>query len=329
MSRLRNVAIGVLGAVAITGCSAADMPKVESQQSVQSTQPSSTAVPQFGWDLTSENVGLRSKGLTCEELPEYAGPTDVPSGTSIREKRITKPVNVSAGGILIERSCIQPTEVERGMPVVATTNYNNMEPAAGMVIIHDSEFDGSLLSEHDSAMATAFIGVGELTNNFIHHFGSGIALMITGPEHDALVELNYVTELTAWGDSTTDGNHSDAFTVRDFAASSDGSRKATIRNNRFDCDSGNDTGALFVQTYAGPIDNLTIEGNLMEGGGYQLGLNETNHPYSDVRAVNNRFSGTGFGTSYVEGGSGWDVWEENYLFEPDQPNSRGAPVQQP
>lgn len=302
-----------------------------------SSLPPSTTSPQFGWDLTLDNVGLRSMGLSCADLPEYSPPTDspegsmpyLPAGTTIREKRITTPINVSAGDITIERSCMQPTQAGRGMPIIGTTNYNIMEPVAGTVTIRDSEFDGSLLSQQDAAWATAFIGVGELTNNFIHHFGSGIALMITGPEHDALVEYNYVTDLTSWGDSASDGNHSDAFTVRDFEAKADGSRKATIRNNRFDCNSGNDTGALFIQTNAGPIDNLTIEGNLLEGRGYQLGLNEDNHPYSEMRAMNNRFSGTGYGPAYVQGGSGWDAWKENYLFDPARPDARGTAVQKP
>lgn len=326
----------VLGSVAVTACAPGSpglVPNDDIQSPATSTgsssRPRATAKPEFGWDLTPDNVGLGSKGLSCADLPEYSGPADVPLGTTIREKRITAPMNVSAGGITIERSCIQPTTVDHGMPVVATTNYDTLMPAGGVVAIRDSEFDGSLLSVEDAGMVTAFVGIGDLTNNFVHHFGSGIALMDTGQERDALVEFNLVTDLVAWGDGATDGNHSDAFTLRDFDAAPGDQRKATIRNNRFNCDSGNDTGALFIQSYAGSIDNVVVEGNLLEGGGYQLGLNETNNAYSNMSAVNNRFSGTGYGPAYVQGGSGWDVWEENFLFDPNSTDSQGASVPQP
>jgi hypothetical protein len=262
-------------------------------------------------------------------LPVYAGPSTVPAGTTIREKRVTTTLNVSAGGITIERSCIQPVRAALGMPVVQTTDYNTMRPAAGPVVVRDSDIDGSLLDQQGQALMTAFVGVGELTNNYIHHFGSGIALMNTGGSLDALVQGNYVTDLVAWGDPRTNGNHSDAFTVRDFDASQRGARRAVVRNNRFDCDSGADTGAVFLQTYSGRIDNVVLEGNLLEGRGYQLGLNQMNHPYANVQAVNNRFSGTGFGPAYVQGGPGWALWQDNYLYDPAQTDARGTTISQP
>ena len=143
----------------------------------------------------------------------------------------------------------------------------------------------------------------------MHDVGSGLAILDTGGHLDVLVEGNYVTDLRAWGDGSTTGNHSDAFTVRDFDADSAPDRSLVIRNNRFDSDSGNDTGALFIQTYSGDIDNVFIEGNLLEGGGYQLGL-EVNgdSTYGNLSATDNRFSGTGYGPTYVTGGEGWSEW---------------------
>lgn len=73
-----------------------------------------------------------------------------------------------------------------------------------------------------------------------------------------------MTDWRAWGDPATTGNHSDGFTVRDFPAGP--GRLLIVRNNRIDCDSGNDTGAFFVQTYGGNIDNVAASGNLLEGG---------------------------------------------------------------
>jgi hypothetical protein len=74
-----------------------------------------------------------------------------------------------------------------------------------------------------------------------------------------------------------------------------------VRNNRFDCNSGNDTGALFIQTYSGNIDNVVIEGNLLEGATYQLVLGAGyGHNYSNMSAINNRMSGTGYGAGNID-----------------------------
>lgn len=291
-----------------------------------SSPASPSPVARLGWDITKENVGLSSQGLVCGKLAPYTGDAAVPAGTTIRERLITTTLDLSAGDITIERSCVQPTRVGRGMPIITTTDLNTLEPARGPVEIRDSEIDGSRLTTEIAAMATAFSGIGDLSGNYIHDVGTGISMIGTGHKGNALVEGNYVTRLLAWGDSATDGNHSDGFTIRDFDIASDRTRQAIVRNNRFDCDSGNATGAVFIQTYAGPIGNVRLEGNLLEGGGYQLSLNQTNHRYSNMSAVNNRFSGTGWGPSAVQGGPGWQTWRDNHLLDLSAPGARGKSV---
>lgn len=283
----------------------------------------------LGWTVNEGNVGLRALGLSCDELPRYTGPRVVPAGTVISGKRMDHGLDLSAGEIVIEGSCVRPIDSAPGMPIVGTTDYNRMLVAAGKITIRDSEIDGSLLDQKMAAQATGFIGVADLLRNYIHGVGSGIAIMNAGTERAVLVEHNYVTGLVAWGDPAVDGTHSDAFTVRDFDASVTPDRSLVVRNNRFDSDSGADTGAFFVQTYAGPIDNLVAEGNFLEGGGYQLGLNQTNYPYSNVRAVNNRFTGTGWGPAYVQGGPGWTQWEDNHFYDPTGSDAAGDIVAAP
>lgn len=325
-------AVAVCLVVVASGCTVqpGERPGSTGPSVAGSTSASPSAPPKpAGWDLDATNVGLASEGLSCASLPIYTGPVNVPSGTVIREKRITVPLNVSQGDVVIERSCVQLEEAVRGMPAVATTNYDTLKPAAGAVVIRDSELDGSLLASELAATVTGVVGVADLVNNYIHHFGSGIMLMDTGDRMDVLVERNYVTGLVAWGDAATVGNHSDAFTVRDFDASLNPERRLVVQGNRFDCNSGNDTGALFIQTYAGRIDNVVIERNLLEGAGYQLALNEVNAPYGDLQAVDNRFSGTGYGPAYVQGGQGWSLWKDNSLFEPAAPDARGESVPKP
>ena len=132
--------------------------------------------------------------------------------------------------------------------------------------------------------------------------------------------------MIGYGNPATDGNHSDAFTIRDFAGTN---RQAIIRNNRFDCDSVNATGALFLQPYAGKINNVIIDGNLLEGNGYQLALEQHNNGYTNVKATNNRFSGTGYGATYRTGGEGWTQWTANHLYTATATNGIGKTVTQP
>lgn len=281
----------------------------------------------YGWKITTTNVGLAPFGLTCSSLPVYTGPSQIPAGTTLSRVRFTSPLTLSAGNIIIEQSCMQPTSVWQGLPLMSTTDNDTGGLTPTTVTIRDSEIDGSKLSAYDSAFSTGFIGIANMQRNYIHGVGSGIALMNTGTSLDSLIENNYVRGLTAYGDGSTTGNHSDAFTVRDFSASKVPNRNLSVSNNRFDCDSPNATGAFFIQTYAGNINNLFMSGNLLEGDGYQLGLEAGfGNTYGNVNATNNRFSGTGWGPGYHTGGPGWTTWSENYINNPTQTDNKGTVV---
>lgn len=282
-----------------------------------------------GWELTTGNVGLASLGIVGANLPAYTGSYDVPANTTITDVRLTSPLDLSAGGITIERCLIRPTSVGRGMPAVTTFDYNQFIAVPAKVTIKDCDFDGGGLTQELSAWSVGFMGVADLINNYIHAFGTGINLMNTGTFLDALVEHNYVTGLTAYGNPATDGNHSDAFTVRDCTAVNTPGRQFIIRNNRFNCASGNDTGAFFVQAQAGRIDNVTVQGNLMEGNGYQLGLEQHTYGYHGVHCINNRFSGTGYGAAYTSGGENWSTWTDNYIYSAGAAEGRGTVVNRP
>ena len=280
-----------------------------------------------GWTITTQNVGLASLGIIGTSLPLYTGSGRPANGTVISDRHITDPLDLSLGNITIERCLIRPTAVGQGLPVLTTNDNNTFVPVPATVTIRDCDIDGSLLDAFSSAMSTGFIGIGNLINNYIHGFGSGIALFNAGTQFDSLIERNYVRGLTAWGDPATTGNHSDAFTIRDFTNSVNPARQAIIRNNRFDCDSPNATGAFFIQTYAGNINNVLVEGNLLEGGGYQLVLEEhSGNTYSNMSSINNRMSATGYGPGYVSGGPGWAMQSENYRYVPGNPDGKGLPV---
>ncbi len=320
----------VTSTVTVTA-SASPTPTQPTTPTSTSASPTSTTTSPpptvLGWQITADNVGLKPHGLTCADLPAYTGPSRPAAGTVISGQRITGAVYLTAGNITIERSCFQPTAIAKGIAIVNTadSDQGKLTPGPGPVVIRDSEFDGSKLSAELAAWATGFIGVADLQRNYFHDLGSGIALMRTGTSQNSLVEGNYVTGLRAWGNPASDGNHNDAFTIRDFDFAKAG-RTATIRNNRFDCDGGNDTGALFIQTYSGPIGNVTISGNLLEGGGYQVALEEKNYPYSNMRITNNRMSGTGWGAGYVTRGEGWRAQAENFIYDPTKADGKGRAV---
>jgi len=293
------------------------------------TQPPSTTL--MGWQVTPQNVGLAPLGMTCDSLPVYTGPDKPANGAVISGQLVAKSLDLSAGGITIEKSCVRPTSVGRGMPTLTTTDYNgNLLPGADLVTIRDSEIDGSRLTAELSAWTAGFVGIANLQRNYIHHIGTGVNLMNTGTSLDALVENNYITDMTAWGDPATNGNHSDGFTIRDFTDAQRADRQVTVRNNRIDCSNGDScTGAFFIQAYSGRIDNLTLTGNLLEGVGYTLGLEWKNAGYSNVAATNNRFVSTGWGPVYYDGGPGFSQWTDNYRYDSAATDGKGAVVGKP
>lgn len=288
-----------------------------------------------GWKLNESNTGLAGVGLSCDQLPLYAGDGKVPAGVTIRGQRIETTLDLSAGNITVERSCIRPKAVGRGLSLVSTTDYNRCDasscpPPPAPSTLRDCEIDGSLVDNFTVAYSLGFGGIGSVERCYIHDVGSGIGVYGEGTQFDAFAVGNYITRLRAWGDAGAGGSHNDGLTVRSFPNSS---RQAVIRNNRINASSGNDTGALFIQPNGASIDNVLVEGNLLEGNGYQLGLEANDFVFGrSMRAVDNRFSGTSFGPGYVESkglGYGWAEWRDNYINDPTKSDNRGRPVPQP
>jgi len=279
-----------------------------------------------GWKLTQANTGLAAHGLNCDALPAYTGPGAPGAGTVISGKRIEQALTLFAGNITIEKSCIRPAKLNEAAPLVTTNGpcgSNSCQVTGAPVTIRDSNIDGSKLSASTIAKSCAFLGVGTLQRNYITGMGSGICFYNTGSSLNALAEGNYVHALRTAGDA-----HNDGATVRDFPLDKNAGRTLTFRNNRIDCSTGQDTGALFIQTYGGDIDNVTVEGNLLEGGGYQLGLESShgNQYGRNMRSINNRFTGSGWGAAYVTAngvGYKWAVWQDNFLLDANAPDAKG------
>jgi hypothetical protein len=82
-----------------------------------------------GWRLTSTNTDLAPHGFNCSSLQRYEGPEKPAAGTTISQQRIAVPLDLSAGGITIAKSCVQPSFVYPGMSVLGTTDFNRCDDA--------------------------------------------------------------------------------------------------------------------------------------------------------------------------------------------------------
>ncbi|SHJ57084.1 hypothetical protein SAMN02745244_02791, partial [Tessaracoccus bendigoensis DSM 12906] len=290
----------------------------------------SAAAGLMGWELDAQNVGLAPLGLSCYSLPLYTGSLTPAAGARISGVRIVGHLDLRNGDIVVERSCIQPAagasaNNSTGALVSNFVCGRDSCPVISdkSVIIRDSEFDATGVPASQIAAACAFRGAATLQRNYMHGMGSGICFYGTGMKHDAIAEQNFVTNLRSYGES-----HNEAATVRDFMLDENPNRIARFTNNRLDIAEGNVTAGLFIQSTGEDIDSLVVEGNLIEGGGYNLFLNQPSSggKYSNVRAINNRFRSTGWGPSAVQGGPGWSVWTNNYRYDSSKVNAQGAVV---
>lgn len=288
------------------------------------TQPPQPPDSLKGWQLTYNNVGLAAHGLTCDGLEPYLGSLKPASGSVISNKRVTGPLDLSNGNITVEKSCIRPQSVGYHNAFLVTTTVcsgNSCSATqAGNVVIKDSDIDASRLSATAIAKSCAFLGVGTLQRNRMYSMGSGICFFETGTVHSALAENNYVYGLRSAGDS-----HNEAATIRDFRNAP--GRTVKFLNNRLDCSSGNATGGLFIQPTWLPIHNGLVQGNYLEGEGYNLYLERTgNATYGNMQAIDNRFRPTGWGPSATPSGPGWAVWRDNFRYDATKPDGKGTVV---
>jgi hypothetical protein len=301
-----------------------------------STPPASL----MGWQLTSSNIGLAPHGLNCDTMPLYTGPNKPAAGTTVTGWRIEKFIDMSAGNVTLDKVCVRPrTQGINGALVTTTVRDGNGGccyyglPPGTTATVKDSEIDGSLISAGNIAQANGFDGAGNLSRNYIHDTGSGIAFRETGTAMSFVVENNYVHRLRHAGEA-----HHDGATVRDFVKNSTNTRTLVWRNNRFD--SRNDSGAWETAAFVLQptwsccgVHNVRLEGNLLEGKAYNLTLEQHNGGHSGAQSVNNRFwqpagcdSRSCYGSSSVTGSPGWAVWSNNFKYDPTKLNAQGVVV---
>ncbi|WP_169448588.1 DUF4082 domain-containing protein [Ornithinimicrobium pekingense] len=311
---------------ATTAPAPAPEPEPEPTPEPPAPEPSPTSDLR-GWELNASNTGLAPHGLSCASLPRYTGSLTPRAGTRISGVRIEGILDLSAGDIVITKSCIRPPTGDN-RNLVFNDNWRTgggNVTSASTVTITDSEFDGSAAPASQIGKSCAFRGVGTLERNYIHGMGSGICFFGTGSKHDAVAKHNYVTGLRAYGDS-----HNEAATIRDFAKNSTDTRRAEFIDNRFDCRTGNDTGGLFIQPTFASLHNVFISGNYMEGAGYNLYLeNSPRAVYTNVNATNNRFRPTSWGAVAVASGERFRTWSDNHIYDANAADGKGRLLSRP
>jgi hypothetical protein len=281
-------------------------------------------------------------------LPLYSGPAKLEAGRTYTGWRFEAALDLSAGDVTVEKSCIKPRNTGVLGSLASTTFCHSYcetaLPSGTRATVRDSEFDGSYISNTNIAGSCAFDGIADLYRNYMHDTGSGICFRATDRNAkagswtanlstSAVISGNYATRLRHAGEA-----HHDGGTVRDFRKDPSNSRTLVFINNRFDSQPINvtdwQTAAFVVQpTYSGySINNVWLDGNLFEGRSYNLTLEQAGGGYSNVHSTNNRFwqpanCGSGcYGFSAVTGGPGWTEWTGNFKLDSTRADSKGAVV---
>src|SRR5688572_21083928 len=74
------------------------------------------STPLMGWQLTTNNIGLRALGINGASLPTYGGTQQPAAGTVISDMKITTtPMDCRNGNITIQRCLIQPSTHDDGI----------------------------------------------------------------------------------------------------------------------------------------------------------------------------------------------------------------------
>ncbi len=279
---------------------------------------STSASTLMGWELNRKNTGLKGSYKGLKELDLKGGDSGlgrmngntlfVNTGKTIKNRIITCPLNLEAGGIKIMNCLIQPTEVGRGMPLIISEDST----------IEDSEIDGSRIPRAIIVMSIAFAGSGKIIRCDVHHAATGISIN-NSSQTVSVAEGNYIHDLIYVKPA-----HVDGITTRISSGAG-----TIIRNNRIVVDTKICTGSLFIQTTFGRIDNLLIEGNLLEGHGYNLAMDKSRFDYGkNIKIRNNRFKPYkgGLGAVSIQAGISIADGSENYFYEPSSKNCKGKAI---
>ncbi len=219
-----------------------------------SISPSPTApIPNSGI-ATAATTGVPS-GVS---LTAASGMNITKSGTVVDGKDIKGTIWIDADNVTIKNSRI----VGKGFSIV------QIKDGSTGVRIENVEIDG--LGMAGAAGSMGIMGPANVSGSDIKGVENGLT-----PGSGSVLRGNFVHQLAAPGSPHYDGIQIDG-----------GLSNITIENNSVDLREHGQTSALMIDNYFGPINNITVKGNLLMGGGYTV--------YSDGQFSGGAITGVSF-----------------------------------
>lgn len=166
-------------------------------------------------------------------------------------------VDIDASDVILTQSRIR----------AARFDVVRIKPGLTGVVIRDCEIDGIGVGNEGS---NGIRGAGTFLRNNIHHVENGITLN----DSETVIQDNYIHDLKASGSPHYDGIQIDG-----------GISHVTITHNTV-INSYNQTSAVMIDNYFGPISDIRVDNNRIIGGGYTV--------YSDGQFRDATISGVAF-----------------------------------
>jgi hypothetical protein len=265
-----------------------------------------------GWTLSSDGHG----GTLVVDPPltgayPNATNTGVPAGTVLKPSGslvlstpgevvngldISGGVDIQASNVTLENCIIHVTDANAQWVVSVLGGLTG-------VTIQNCEIIGPGLSANNQDAGIYIIGDSQVTINAvnIHEVGHGIDVS-GGP---VVVENSYIHDLNAASSSHYDGIY--------FGGGSSPNFSLQIQNNTI-INQNDQTSAVFLENYFGSINNVSVNNNLLVGGGYTLYLvsnTQSNGGGGEGGAVSN--------VSYTNNDIGSGYWGPNDFAGPYVP----------
>lgn len=248
-------------------------------------------------ERTSSNTGLAGVGLTTGDLTSYGGSTSIPAGTYDAYSFPAATYNVY-GAVTITRSKL----VGSGYWVINSRS-------GGTLTLEDCEIDATGSGEGTYAVHT-WGGTLTVTRCWVHGADNGI-----GVGSNTTVSDCFVNGLTKPGTSHPDGVEFNG-----------GGSSILIQGNTIDATAVSATSALQTNNENGAISDLTIDSNILRGGGYALyfDASKTTSLWTGVVVTDNQIEDYTYGPIYTNqvGRITFDTWSGNV-------DNAGDPIAQP
>jgi hypothetical protein len=241
------------------------------------------------------NTGVASAALAVSVMPAASGPsTPAPLSGWADATNTGVPAGVTllpSGGMIINKA----GAIISGLDIHGTVYINAPNVTLMNCRITSSDFyvvkvnasiTGAVIKDCDivggdsAGEHNGIGGQGTFLRNDISKVDNGIVIQ----GDNALVQDNYIHDLQAAGEPHYDGIQIDG-----------GISNATIRHNTV-INSHDQTSALMINNYFGPVSNVVIDNNKLVGGGYTV--------YSDGQFAGGPISGVSF-TNNILGKGEW------------------------